>query len=140
MVMEKLKILKMYLWSLGLFALFWWVLGHWVYPDWYHHALGFEGYDDAFVKIIGTLTVLPVLGVFFTAANPLRNKDFVISLLVLSILMAATYVFLINTGQFPEGEYVNVALLVVNTIVLSFLYPWNLAKVSIVNEWKIKNG
>ena len=38
--------------------------------------------------------------------------------------MASTYIYLIKTRDFPAGEYLNVALLVVNAIVLGLLYPW----------------
>jgi hypothetical protein len=80
--------------------------------------------DFCGIAIIGSLAFLPVLGAFFTALNPLRNRDFVISLIALSVLMAATYIFLISRQAFPPQEYVNVALLVINTVVLVLLYPW----------------
>ncbi|MCP4539576.1 MAG: hypothetical protein GY832_20770 [Chloroflexi bacterium] len=122
--MKRIKILKAYLWAFGILAFLWWPMGHWVYPDWYHGVLGFESYELAYVRVIGTLSVLPVMGILFTAANPLRNRDFIISLLVLSILMIGTYLLLIHTQQFPVEEYFNIILLTINTIVLSLLYPW----------------
>ena len=125
--MTRLKALRAYLWVFGVLAFLWWPLGHWVYPDWYHGALGFESYEPAFVQVIGTLSVLPVLGILFAAANPLRNRDFMISLMVISVLMIGTYLWLIHTQQFPAGEYFNVILLAVNTLVLGLLYPWKQA-------------
>ena len=121
---KRVALLRAYLLLLGTFTLFWWPLSHWFYPDWYHRLLGFDGYDRSAVTIIGTIGVVPVLGMFLTAANPLRNRDFVVALLVFFVLMAGTYVFLIQTRGFPVREYVNVALLLVNTAVLGILYPW----------------
>lgn len=121
--MQRITVLRIYLFALGLFTLFWWPLSHWFYPDWYHNLLGFTSYDYSLVKIIGTIGVVPVMGMFFAAKNPVRNRDFIISLLAFFIMMAATYVFLIHTHGFPRKEYVNVALLVVNACILGFLYP-----------------
>jgi hypothetical protein len=126
------------LWIFGVLAFLWWPLSHWVYPDWYHGVLGFESYAAPYAKVIGTLSVLPVLGIFFAAANPLRNRDFVISLLVISVLMMGTYILLIYTQAFPAEEYFNVGLLAVNTVVLSLLYPWKQANTSIYQE--VSNG
>lgn len=125
--MKRIKVLKAYLWVFGALAFLWWPVGHWVYPGWYHTILGFESYASSYVKVIGTLSVLPVLGVFFAAANPLRNRDSVIVLLVGSVLMIATYIYLIDIGEFPAQEYFNVSLLAINTIMLSVLYPWKQA-------------
>lgn len=125
--MNRIFVLKVYLWLLGAFTLVWWPLSHWFYPDWYHQLMGFQQYDYSLVKIIGTIGFIPVLGPFFTAANPTRNRDFVITLLVFFVLLAGTDVYLINTRGFPVREYINVALLLVNTVVLGAIYPWEVA-------------
>jgi hypothetical protein len=124
----RIRILRLYLLFLALFTLFWWPLSHWFYPDWYHQLLGFESYDYSLVKIIGTTGVVPVLGMFFAARDPIRNRDFVISLLVFFLLLAATYVFLIDKHGFPAREYVNIALLTGNAAVLGILFPWRVAQ------------
>ncbi len=124
--MHRIAILRIYLFALGLFTLFWWPLSHWFYPDWYHSLLGFTSYDYSLVKIIGTIGVVPVMGMFLASKDPVRNRDFISSLLVFFILMAATYVFLIHTRDFPRKEYFNVALLVINAGILGFLYPWRI--------------
>lgn len=126
--MSKLKAVKTYLWILGGVTAFWWPLSHWFYPDWYHNLLGFENYDYSLVKIIGTIGIIPVLGIFFTALNPIRNRDLVVILLVFSILMAATYIYLIRLHNFPKKEYINVFFLMFNVVMLSILYPWKEAK------------
>jgi hypothetical protein len=131
---KRIKVLQAYLWVFGVLAVFWWPMGHWVYPDWYHGILGFENYELAFVRVIGTLSVLPALGICFAAVNPLRNRDFVIALMGASVLMIGTYILLIQTQEFPTGEYLNVGVLVINTVILSLLYPWKQAKVLIYQE------
>jgi len=120
----RLRILQIYLTVLAIFILFWWPLSHWFYPDRYHQFMGFENYDYSLVKIIGTIGIIPVIGLFFTAANPIRNRDFVIVLLILFPLLAATYIYLISFHGLPEREYINVTLLLVNTVILGMLYPW----------------
>ena len=122
-----LAVLRIYLLILATFTLFWWPLSHWFYPDWYHHLLGFQHYDYALVKIIGTIGILPVLGMYMAALAPLRNRDIVVSLLVFFLLLAATYIYLINRHLFPRGEYVNVVLLILNTVLLASIYPWRQA-------------
>jgi hypothetical protein len=130
----RIRILRGYLWLLGVFALFWWVFSHWFYPGWYHELLGFDSYVDSFVKVIGALSVLPTLGLFVTAANPLRNRDFFVSLLILSVLMAGTYVFLIATGDFPRGEILNTGFLLANSLILMLLYPWKQANTYLMSS------
>lgn len=132
--MRRIRFLRIYLALLAVLGLFWWVLSHWLYPDWYHDLLGFESYVDSFVKVIGTLSIMPILGLFFTAANPIRNRDLFISLLILSVLMAATYIFLINVQDFPWQEYLNAAFLLGNAVILSLLYPWQEARTMITIE------
>lgn len=120
---DRLRILRIYLWLLGTFTLFWWPLSHWFYPDWYHRLLGFSSFDPSLVTIIGTTGLLVVLNIFFAAFDPIRNRAMIIILIVFSLAMAATYFFLILTRAFPVREYANVALLIANTIVLIVLYP-----------------
>ena len=135
--MRRIKVLKAYLWIFGVLAFLWWPMGHWVYPDWYHAILGFESYVSSFVKVIGTLSVLPVLGILFAATNPLRNRDSVIVLLAGSALMAATYIHLISIGEFPVEEYFNVGLLAINAAITIALYPWKQANTRIYQEESI---
>lgn len=127
----RLSILKLYLFLLAIFTLFWWPLSHWLYPNWYHTLMGFQVYDYSLVKIIGTIGAVPVIGMFFSAKDPIKNRDFIISLLVFFPLLAATYVYLIRVHGFPAREYINVSLLVVNTLVIWFLYPWKDAQTAL---------
>jgi len=120
----KAKIFRFYFYVLAVVMLFWWPLSHWFYPNIYHSLLGFESYNSAMVKIIGTLSFFAVLGIFFVARDPIRNRDFFISLMVMSGLMVATYFYLIQTDQFPVLEYINIILLLANCMIASLLYPW----------------
>lgn len=137
--LKRLRILRAYFICLGVFGLFWWPLSHWAYPDWYHDLLGFSGViDGSLVKVIGTIGVVPILGLFLIARDPLRNRDFVITLLVFYALMAATYVYLIVARDFPTGEYVNVAFLSINGVITALLFPWRAASSS--GDWSQKEG
>ena len=111
--------------------LFWWSLSHWLYPEAYHRLLGFDRYDPAMVKIIGTLSFFAVVGMFLVARDPIRNRDFFITLLTMSVLMMATYLYLIQTKQFPVRESLNIILLLGNCIIANLLYPWQEALKSV---------
>jgi len=123
----RLKIVRTYLWIAAIFLLFWSPLSHWFYPDFYHYTLfGFDSYDVALVEIIGTISVIPTLLLFFSALNPVRNRDAVKTLIVAGFLMSATYVYLINTSKFPVLEYFNAGLFFLMALSLWIIYPWRL--------------
>jgi hypothetical protein len=105
--------------------LFWSPLSHWFYPDFYHYTFfGFDAYDDAAVKIIGTISFIPTLLLFFSALNPIRNRDSVKTLIVAGFLMSGTYVYLINNYNFPALEYFNAVLFFLMASSLWAIYPW----------------
>ncbi len=122
----KLKITRAFLWIVGVFLFFWWPLSHWFYPDPYHQLLGFQvgSYQDNLVKVIGTTGIAPVLLLFFSAMNPIRNRQMIVTLIIFSFLMAGTFLFLILTGQFPKLEWINVCLLAFSALFLILCYPW----------------
>jgi hypothetical protein len=125
----RLKITKIYLWIAAVFLLFWSPLSHWFYADFYHYTIfGFENYDDAFVKVIGTTAFIPTLLLFFSALNPIKNRDSVKTLIIAGFLMSATYIYLINTQGFPVLEYFNAVLMLVMALSLLLIYPWNLKR------------
>jgi hypothetical protein len=122
---NKIIILKTYLWLLGIFILFWWPLSHWFYPEWYHRLLGFEHFDRSLVAIIGTTGIFAVMNIFFAAWDPIRNRAMILVLVVFSMAMATTYVYLIQAKGFPRPEYLNVALSIANAAILTVLFPGN---------------
>jgi hypothetical protein len=126
----KLKILKIFLWINGAFLFFWWPLSHWFYSDFYHTFLGFKlgSYQNSLVKIIGTCGIIPVLLLLFSAKDPIKNRDSIISLITFSILLAATFSYLILKGDFPIKEYINVGFLSFSALFLIFVYPWKYEK------------
>jgi hypothetical protein len=127
----RLKITRIFLWVAAVFLLFTYPLSHWFYADFYHYTIfGFERYDDALIKIIGTTAFIPTLLLFFGALNPIRNRDMVKTLIIAGFLMSATYIYLINTRGFPVLEYLNAALMFVMALSLLLIYPWNLKQSS----------
>jgi hypothetical protein len=123
--MNKIRILQLFLGVIGMFLLFWWPLSHWFYADWYHTLLGFSSYDPALVRIIGTSGVVPVLMILVTATDPVRYRGNLAILLLFSVLLAGTYVYLIVNGQFPVQEMLNVVFCGVTALILLFLWPRN---------------
>ncbi|MFX0070777.1 MAG: hypothetical protein ACFFAO_06780 [Candidatus Hermodarchaeota archaeon] len=124
--MNRIKILRIYLVILGLFVLIWSVLSHWFFSDFYHQVYGFEpgSYNDTFVKIIGALAIFPALGLFFSARDPIKNRDLIATLIISSTLLAISYIYLINYQDFPILEYINaISFLILNGIMI-LLYPW----------------
>ena len=122
----KLKIIRIFLMINGIFLLFWWPLSHWFYPDWYHKLLGFQlgSYPDSMVKIIGTCGIVPVLLLFFSAGNPEKNRDSIITLIIFAILISLTYIFLIAKGAFPVLEGINAGFSMFSALFLLAFYPW----------------
>jgi hypothetical protein len=121
--MNKIRLLQIFLIIMGLFLLFWWPLSHWFYADWYHELLGFTSYDPGLVRIIGTSGIVPVLLIIVTATDPIRYRGNLGILILFSLLLAATYLYLILSGQFPAQELLNVALCLVSVIVILSLWP-----------------
>ena len=121
--MKKTNTLRIFLIISGVFTFFWWPMSHWFYPDWYHKLLGFTSYDAALVKIIGTIGIFPVLCTLFAARDIRRNQDMILILIIFCVLMAATYVFLIITMNFPVLEIINVAILLISALTLGILFP-----------------
>jgi hypothetical protein len=121
--MKKTQILQLFLIIMGLFLLFWWPLSHWFYADWYHELLGFASYDPGMVRIIGTSGIVPVLLIFVTATDPVRYRGNLAILVLFSLLLAGTYLYLILNGQFPLREGANVVLCIASAGVLIILWP-----------------
>lgn len=123
---RRLKIIQVFLLLNGLFVLFWWPLSHWFYSDFYHQLLGFKlgSYQDSMVKVIGTCGIIPVLLCLFSSKNPKRNRDLIIVIIIFSVLIAATFLYLITSGSFPVKELANVIFSLVSAIFLIVVYPW----------------
>lgn len=122
----KLKITKTFLWIASILSFFWWPLSHWVYPAWYHRILGFDGFEDMYVKVIGTLALIPVLIMFFCAINPIKNRDGIKILILSGIAMTFTYIYLIQKGLFPTLEYINAGITLFLSLFLLIFYPWRI--------------
>ncbi|HEY9163751.1 MAG TPA: hypothetical protein VIN57_03985 [Magnetovibrio sp.] len=121
--MNKRTALRLYTIGLFIFILFWWPLSHWFYPGWYHTLLGFQGYDDGLVKVIGTMGLFPLLLLGYAARRPENARAFLAIFMTWSVGMVGTYLYLIMSGVFPAGEYINVGLLLGNLAVMTWLLP-----------------
>lgn len=123
---SRIKILKAFLFITAILLLFWWPLSHWLYPDWYHHLMGFKpgSYQESMVKMIGTCGFFPVFLAFFAARDPLRYKASIVTLILTSVLIGLTFLYLILTNSFPEREAFNIALSFFVAGFLCLMYPW----------------
>ena len=122
----RIKTMRVFLSFNGIFLLFWWPLSHWFYPDFYHNLLGFTigSYPDDLVKIIGTCGFIPVFLLFFSAINPLKNRDSIITLIIFAVLISMTYTYLIEKKGFPSLEFINVGFSLFSAVFLILFYPW----------------
>ncbi len=78
--MTKLAVLRVFAAAQAAIVLFWWLLSHWIYSEWYHGVMGFApgSYNEDFVKIIGTMAIFPLAGLVHTALNPAAARPFLI--------------------------------------------------------------
>ena len=120
----RIRLTKIFLWVFCVIGFIWWPLSHWFFPGFYHKILGFASYENSYVKVIGTLSFIPIMMMFFSALNPVRNKDMIKALIASGILMSFAYIYLILTGQFPKLEYINAGITFILAIVLLIIYPW----------------
>lgn len=100
--------------TLGLY----WPLSHWFFSDLYHQMQGFApgSYDPDFVKIIGTMGIMPVAGFFYSALQPQDSPASLVAFMLWCFAMCATYLHVIAAGRFPPGEYLNAALVFVTGV------------------------
>lgn len=123
--MNRVKALRLFALLQAVIVAFWWLLSHWLYSDWYHGVMGFApgSYDDDFVKIIGVMALMPLVGLIEAARRPDTAAPFLRAYITWCFGMAATYAYTINFGDVPEREYLNAALLVVSGLALLYLFP-----------------
>ena len=128
---SRIRVLRFMLFTFAFLLLLWWPLSHWVYSVWYHSFLGFENptqyADSVLVRVIGLTGFFPVLLLFFAALNPLRNRDMIKVLIIYSVLGGFYTTYLIESGQFPAPEYLNVLLFFTTAVMLLIIYPWKQA-------------
>jgi len=93
--------------------LFYWPLSHWLYSDLYHRMFGFApgSYDQDFVKIIGTMGMIPVLGFVYAAFRPNESRAFLFAFTRWCFLQSATFINVVVDGKFPDREFFNAGLL-----------------------------
>ena len=104
-------------------------IAHWFFPDFYFLKLmEHSQYQDSMVKLIGIYGIFLSLLAFFVIKSPLKNRDIVISIIVLGFSMGASFIFFILFKDFPNSQYINVILLFILSIMLLAVYPWEAAK------------
>lgn len=124
--MSRTKVFSIVLMCVAVFLLFWWPLSHWLYYQWYNDLLGFTfaATNDGLVKMIGTCGFLPVFAIVALALRPRDNAPLVAALSAFSVILAATFLFLVVRGDFPKGELINVASTGGLAVLIPVLYSW----------------
>jgi hypothetical protein len=124
----RIKLFQLTLGLIGIPLLFWWPLSQLFYPVWYHNLLGFKNPSqyahNPFITVIGFAGFFPVMMLFFSTFDPLRNRDMIKILSIGSVLGCLTFLYLVASKQFPIGEMLNVSLFFVTALLLSSFQFW----------------
>lgn len=124
--MDKKKLFSLICFITAALLALWWPLSHWFYSDWYHQLLGFlpGSYQDSMVKMIGTCGILPVICLIILGRAPEKNNLLLGGISLFSVLLGATFLYLILSGAFPQMEFINVGLTFGMALILPLFYKW----------------
>lgn len=119
----RVKITKIFLLTVSVLLFFWWPLSHWFYSDWYHTILGFETWNESLVKMIGTCGLFPVIIMFITGLDPVKNRSNIYPIIIFFLLLGFTFIHLVVSGEFPVKEYINAFLCIFSSLALFLIKP-----------------
>lgn len=101
------------------------VAGHLFFPDLYYvKIMGHAGFQDSMVKMSGIYGILTAALGFFVFLRPLKNRDIVISLIIIGFGISGTVLYCIAALDFPVRQLVNVFLPLIMGVILIIIYPW----------------
>lgn len=103
-----------------------WPMSHWFYYDLYTRFLGAAAgtYQDSLIKMIGTCGVLLSMCLFVIAKEPENSRLLMKMTSFFLMLLAATFVYLIEYKDFTRMEYLNASFFVVAAVLLPASYTW----------------
>jgi hypothetical protein len=109
----------------GLFFISW-PMSHWFYYDLYTRFLGASAgtYQDSLIKMTGTCGVLLSMCLFVIAKEPENSRLLMKMTSVFLVLLAATFVYLIEYKDFMRMEFLNAAFFIVIAVLLPVSYKW----------------
>ncbi|MCK9170618.1 MAG: hypothetical protein M0P01_09410 [Treponema sp.] len=109
----------------GLFLISW-PLSHWFYYGLYTRFLGVSAgtYQDSLIKMIGTCGVLLSMCLAVIAKEPENSRLLMKMTSTFLVLLAATFVYLIEYKDFTRMEFLNAVFFVVIAVLLPVSYKW----------------
>jgi heme/copper-type cytochrome/quinol oxidase subunit 4 len=132
-VKEKLSILPWVLRIAALVQAGYWGASHLFFPQWYLRSMGLialaadPGPVLIFLHEIGILTIGLALATWLAARDPLKNFAIIVTLCFVAIGSIAVSIYHILIKQTAQGEWITVAVIFVQLLVVALLYPWRLA-------------
>jgi hypothetical protein len=120
-------------WLLNLSAIFqivYWGLSHLFFPGWYLRSIGLAelaadpGPTLLFIHEIGVLALGIGLVTWPAADDVIKNFAVIVMLYVVGLGSVATLLYHILFQSTASGEWVTVAVLVIQLVLLTVLYPW----------------
>lgn len=121
------------MWLLRLSAIFqvgYWGLSHLFFPSWYLRSIGLvelaadPGPTLLFMHEIGVLALGIGLVAWLAAGDVVKNFAVIVMLYVVGLGSAATSLYHILFQGMASGEWVTVAVIVIQLVLLTVLYPW----------------
>lgn len=132
--MNKYRVL---VWLLRLSAIFqigYWGLSHLFFPGWYLRSIGLTGLVAnpgptlLFMHEIGVLTLGVGLVTWLAAGDVVKNFAVIVMLYVVGVGSIATSLYHILFQGMASGEWVTVAVIVIQLALLTALYPWKVLR------------
>ncbi len=114
----------------AVFQVGYWGLSHLFFPGWYLRSIGLvdlaadPGPTLLFMHEIGVLTLGIGLVTWLAASDVVRNFAIIAMLYVVGLGSVATSLYHILFQNMASGEWVTVAVIMIQLTLLTTLYPW----------------
>jgi hypothetical protein len=126
----KIKVLKWVLILSGLFQIGYYGISHLFFPLWYLRSVGIDvaaaNLEETFLFLheIGVLAIGIGVATILAANNPIKNIAIIVTLYVISVGSMLTSSYHILFKGTAGGEWMTVAIIAAQVIIVTLLYPW----------------
>jgi hypothetical protein len=124
-------LLKWFLRFSGLVQIGYWGASHLFFPQWYLRSVGLNalaenpGSVTVFLNEIGVLTIGLGTATILASFDPVRNFAVIIVLYLVAVGSMLVSLYHISSGSMAAGEWITIAIIFVQTVILSLLFPWS---------------
>jgi hypothetical protein len=131
-----MKALTLFLKISAVIQVAYWSVSHLFFPQWYLNSVGMTELAAnpapvlIFMHEIGILTLGVGIATWLASLNPVRNFHIIVMLYVIAVGSMGTSLYHILVHRSATGEWVTVAVLLAQLIILTLLYPWKKAVAS----------